>query len=71
MAAVSIWVPRSPRDEFHHIPPLQKTFQDQQVGLAQASFKLLLPWVPEWVGFCVCPLREESLFPTALWLSQK
>ena len=27
-----------------------------------------MPWVPECVGFCVCPLRVESLFPTALWL---
>ena len=54
MAAVSIWVPRSPRDEFHHIPPLQKTFQDQQVGLAQASFKLTASALGPRVGGILC-----------------
>ena len=41
-------------------------------SLTQARFKLLcLPWVPEHVKFCVYPLRLESLFPAALWLSWK
>ena len=39
--------------------------------LTQDHFKwLLLPWVPEYVRFCVCPWRVESLFLTALWVSQ-
>ena len=42
--------------------PLQEAFQDQQVDLTQAPFKLLLlPWVLECVRFCVCPLRVKSL----------
>ena len=41
-------------------------------SLTQARFKLLrLPWVPEHVKFCVHPLKLESLFPAALWLSWK
>ena len=41
---------------------------DQQVGLTQFSFKLLLlPWVLEHVRFCVHPLRVGSLFLPALW----
>ena len=69
MAATGVYVPRvSPSC----LLPLQETFQDQQVGLAQAPFKLLhLPWVLEQVGFYVHPLRLEPLFPTALWLSWK
>ena len=51
---------------------LWETLQDQQVGLTQAPFKLLLlPWVPEHVRFCVLPLRVESLFHTVLRLSRK
>ena len=51
--------------------PLWVVLQDQQVGLTQAPFiLLLLPWVPEHVRFCVHSLRVESQFPTALWLSQ-
>ena len=47
--------------------PLCETVQDQQVGLIQTPFKLLLLiWVPEHVRFCVHPLRVECLFPTAL-----
>ena len=50
--------------------PLREVLQDLQVGLTQAPFKLLLlPWIPEHVRFCVGPLRVESLFPAALWLS--
>lgn len=49
--------------------PLSKPLQDQQVGMTQASFKLLLLiWAPEHVRFCVYPLRVECLFPTALWV---
>ena len=45
--------------------PFWETLQDQQqVGLMQTPFKLLLlpwlPWVPEHVGFCMCPLRVSS-----------
>ena len=51
---------------------LWEALQDQQVGLTQAAFKLLLLlWVLEPVRFCVCPLRMESLFPPALCLPQK
>ena len=47
--------------------PLPETLQDQQVGLIQDLFKLLLlPWVLECVRFCVGPLRVESLLPTVL-----
>ena len=42
---------------------LQKAFQDQQLGLIQTSFKLLLPWVLDYVRFCVCPLRLSLYFP--------
>ena len=61
-------VSKSPEWSFSHFLPLQETLQDQQVGLTQAPFRLLLlPWVLENVRFCVCPLRIESVFPTALW----
>ena len=44
--------------------PLWETLQNQQVGLAQASIKLLLlPWVPMCLRLCVHPLRMGSLFP--------
>ena len=37
--------------------PLWEILQDQQVGLTQAPFKLLLlPWVPEGVRLCMCCL---------------
>ena len=50
---------------------LQEALQDQQMGLTQASFKLLpLHWDSEHVRFCVCPLRVESLLPITLWLFQ-
>ena len=50
------------------MPVFQKILQDQQVGLTQAPFKLLLLlWVPEHVIFCMFPLRVEFLFHTALW----
>ena len=58
MAATSVHVPRKSHS---HSLPLQETLQGQQVGLAQASIKLLLfPWVPVCVGFCVRPLRVKS-----------
>ena len=68
MAAVSVCVPGELQ-----LPPASLGASPRSAsGLTQAPFKLLLlPWVPEHVGFCVCPLRVESLFPTALWVSQK
>ena len=51
---------------------LWETLQDQQVGLTQAPFKLLLlPWVPECVRTCVHHLGMESLFHTVLRHSQR
>ena len=56
----------SPGGGAHGLLPLREALQDQQVGLTQAPFKLLLlPWISEHVRFCVRPLRVESLFPTA------
>ena len=43
-----------PQGKFNHIPPLQKTFQDQQVGLAQASFKLTASALGPRVGGILC-----------------
>ena len=63
MAAVSVCVPRM---NFSCLLPLQETLQDQQVGLTQAPFKLLLPCILEYVRFYVNPLRVESLFPIVL-----
>lgn len=41
------------------------------MGLTPAPFKLLpLQWDSEHVRFCVCPLRAESVFATALWPSE-
>ena len=67
MAAASIFFPWvSP----NFLLPLREALQDQQVGLPQAPFKmLLLPWVSECVRVCVSPLRKESVFSTVLWLS--
>ena len=59
-----------PRGSFICFLPLQEALEDQQVGVTQAPFRLLLlPWIPEYVGYCMCRLRVESLFPTALWFS--
>ena len=50
-----------------YLLPLWEALQDQQVGLTQGPFKLLLlPWALKCVRFCVYPLTVESLFPTAL-----
>ena len=50
--------------------PFWEALLDQQVRLTQAPFKLLpLLWDSEHVRFCMHPLRAESLFPIALWLS--
>ena len=66
LASTSVCVPRVTSS---CLLPLWETLQDQQVGLTQAPFKLLLqPWVLECVRFCVHPLRMESLSPTAFWL---
>ena len=59
-----------PHGESYLPPALCESVYDQQVGLTQAFFKLLLmPWVLEFVGFCLSPLRVKSLFPTVLQLS--
>ena len=61
-----------PRVSSSCLPPLQEAFQDQRLGRTQDPFKLLLVYrVPKHVRFCVCCLRMESLFSTALWLSAK
>ena len=45
--------------------PLHEALQDEQVGLTQAIFKLLLlTWVLDCVGCCVHPLGMESLLLT-------
>ena len=71
MAAVSVCVP----GELQWPPASLGASPGSALGLTQAPFKLLLlPWVPEHVGSCVCPLRVESLFPTEnplLWVSRK
>ena len=52
--------------------PLPEALQNQQVGLTQATFKLLLlMWVSECVSCCVYPLGVESLSLTTFWLSWK
>ena len=69
MVATTVYVPRV---SSHCLLSLWKSLQDQQVGLTQDPFKLLLlPWVLEHVRFCVCPLRIESLFSSGLWDSWK
>ena len=53
------------------LPPASlEIFQDQQVGLAQASVKSLLsPWVPVCMRPSVCPSRVEFMFCPVLWSS--
>ena len=61
-----------PRVSSTCLPPLQETLQGQQVGLTHMpSESLLLPWVLEGVSCCVLPLRVDSPFFTALWVSPK
>ena len=51
LASNSVYVPRV---SCSCLLPLWEILQDQQVGLTQAPFKLLLlPWVPEYMRFCV------------------
>ena len=58
MTVTSIYVPRV---RSSCLLPLWEALQDQQVGLTQASFKLLiLPWVSEHVRLCGHCLRVES-----------
>ena len=48
---------------------LQETLQDQQVGLTQAPFKLLLlPWILECELLCVPFKRGVSISPSPLGL---
>ena len=66
MAATRICVPRvTPVASMS----LWETLQDQQVGLTQAPFTLLLlPQDSEHVRFCVHPLRVESISPSPVAL---
>ena len=67
MFAASIYVPNGNQLCFLS---LCEALQDQQMNLTQAPFKLLpLYWNSEHVKLCMSPLRVESLFPIALWLS--
>ena len=48
----------------------QKTLQDQQVGLVQASMKsIIFSWVPVCMRPCVCPPSVLFLFSPVLWSS--
>ena len=68
-----------PRVSSSCLLPLQEVLQDQQVRLMQVPSKLLLlPWVPEQVGFCMHRSRVGSLFPllsgtpeSKLWWPQR
>lgn len=61
MAAASVYFPRV---NCSHPLRLQKTLQEQQVGIAQAPIKLLLwLWFLVRVMFCICPLRVKFPFP--------
>lgn len=67
--------PKSPSTSVHvhgesysHTLPPKETFQDQQVGSAQAPMKSLpLPWVLICERLCVCPPRMDFLLPPVLW----
>ena len=54
-----------------HLPPASLGCSPRSAnGLTQVPFKLVhLFWDSEYVSFCAHPLRVDSLFPTALWLS--
>ena len=59
MCAANVYFPRVSSS---YLLPLQEALQDHQVALTQAPFKsLLLPWVLEWVRFCVSLLSEVSI----------
>lgn len=51
---------------FDSLLPLHEALQDEQVGLTQATFKLLT-WVLECVGYCMHALGVESLFLTTFY----
>ena len=64
LAATSVCIPKV---GCSCLIPFQGSLQNQQGGLIQAPFKLLLlPWVLENVMFCVCPLIMESPFSPAI-----
>ena len=66
MGAGSIYVPRV---RSSCLLPLWEALQDQQVGLTQAPFTLLLlPQDSEHVRFCVHPLRVEPISPSPVAL---
>lgn len=56
-----------PHSELQLPPASLPGSQDLQLGVTQAAFKLLLPWVLECVRLCVSPLGVESLFPIGFW----
>ena len=53
-----------------YLKSLQEAFQNQKVVLIKAPFKLLCLYRVVECEFCAQPLRAESLFPIALWLSR-
>ena len=61
ISTTNVYVPKVGHS---HLPLPQENPQDQQVGLAHASIKLLLlPLVLVCVRFCVHPLRVKSISP--------
>lgn len=59
------------RESFICFLPLQEALEDQQVGVTQAPFRLLLlPWVLEHVRLSVHPLGVESVSHSLLGLSE-
>ena len=64
ISTTNVYVPKVGHS---HLPLPQENPQDQQVGLAHASIKLLLlPLVLVCVRFCVHPLRVKYLSPAVL-----
>lgn len=60
------------QSELQLSPASPETLQDQQLGLTEVLFKLLLlPRVLEHVRFCMGPLTVESGVLTTLWFSPK
>ena len=56
MAVISVSVPKV-SSSFHLL--IQEALQDQQLGLTQASFTLLLlPWVPEQCEILCAPFKR-------------
>ena len=64
LACTHVLVEQALQDGCHqHLCP-QGALQDQQVGLTEAPFKLLLmPWFLEHVRFVCSPFKSEVYFP--------